>query len=162
MRAETCIAGEDYGLQCSEQEKRMVFRVTQEHHIAQVRQAAAALAEETGFSRAATFAVATAVSELASNLFFHASGGGMIQISAVEERGGFWLEVLSEDQGPGIPDISLAMQDGYSTRGGLGGGLPGVKRLMDEFEISSKVDVGTRIVTRKWKSAGIVRQTRSG
>ena len=61
------------------------------------------------------------------------------------------MEIISEDGGPGISDIPLAMTDGYSTRGGLGGGLPGVKRLMDEFEIFSEIGKGTRIITRKWK-----------
>jgi serine/threonine-protein kinase RsbT len=58
---------------------------------------------------------------------------------------------VSEDQGPGIPNIDLAMQDGFSTNRGLGGGLPGVRRLMDEFSIRSEVGVGTRVAARLWR-----------
>jgi serine/threonine-protein kinase RsbT len=61
------------------------------------------------------------------------------------------IEVVARDDGPGIPDINLAMQDGYTTKKGLGLGLPGTKRLMDEFEIASEVGRGTTVVTRKWR-----------
>ena len=64
------------------------------------------------------------------------------------------IEVVAEDDGPGIPDVGLAMQDGFSTSGGLGGGLPGVERLMDEFEITSAAGAGTRVVARKWQPCG--------
>ncbi|MNY66262.1 Serine/threonine-protein kinase RsbT [compost metagenome] len=60
------------------------------------------------------------------------------------------IEIVAEDRGPGIPDVDLAMRDGYSTGGGLGMGLPGARRLMDEFLISSKVQVGTTVTMRKW------------
>ena len=101
-------------------------------------------------NRTAAFYVATSVSELANNLFFHAAGGGTITLSAVRRDGQRGIEVIAEDDGPGIPEVELAMQDGFSTNGGLGGGLPGAKRLMDEFEITSTVAGGTRIVARKW------------
>jgi serine/threonine-protein kinase RsbT len=93
----------------------------------------------------------TAVSELAHNLHFHTHLGGTISLAALDEGGRIGVEVVSEDQGPGIPDIDLAMQDGFSTNRGLGGGLPGVRRLMDEFSIRSEVGVGTRVVARLWR-----------
>ena len=127
------------------------IRIKKEHEIAGARQAARGLTQSAGFSELGTAHVATAVTELASNLFFHASNGGSISLTLIEEEGGVGIQVISDDHGPGIEDLKLAMQDGYSTRGGMGGGLPGVKRLMDEFEITSEVGVGTHIVTKKWK-----------
>ena len=127
-----------------------VVRVTEEHHVAQARQAAAVLAKAIGLGRMATSDVSTSVSELAWNLFFHATGGGTITIAAIGRNGEVGIEVIAEDNGPGIPDVKSAMEDRFSTNGGLGGGLPGVERLMDEFEISSVVGVMTRIVARKW------------
>ncbi len=129
----------------------VIIQVTGEHHIAQARQAAKALAEAIGFKRVLTYYVATSVSELAGNLFFHATRGGTITLVASRRNGKVNIEVIAEDEGPGIPDVKQAMQDGFSTNGGLGGGLPGVERLMDEFEITSAVGVGTRIVARKWQ-----------
>ncbi len=126
-------------------------RVKKEHEIAGARQAASGLTQSAGFSELGTAHVATAVTELASNLFFHASDGGSISLTLIEEDGGVGIQVVSDDRGPGIEDVNLAMQDGYSTRGSMGGGLPGVKRLMDEFGITSEVGVGTRIVAKKWK-----------
>ncbi|MBK1719112.1 anti-sigma regulatory factor [Thiocystis violacea] len=111
------------------------------------------LAETLRFSRTAAYHIATAASELAANLLIHA-GGGLLQASALlnptldgETLG---LELLAEDQGPGIADLALALTEGYSTGHGLGCGLPGVKRLMDEFGIESRPGVGTRIRAVKW------------
>ena len=82
--------------------------------------------------------------------FFHTTKGGTLSFIHIFNEKKQGIEVISQDEGPGIPDIPLAMQDGFSTYGGLGGGLPGVKRLMDEFEITSS-ETGTKIVARKWK-----------
>jgi len=131
--------------------KPVIIHVTEEHHIARARQAAVALAEEIGFKRVLVYYVATSVSELANNLFFHASRGGTLTLTPLRREGEIGIEVVAEDDGPGIPDVELALQDGFSTGGGLGGGLPGVERLMDEFEIASTVGAGTRIVVRKWQ-----------
>jgi len=130
---------------------RVIVQVTEEHHIAKARQMAKTLAEDTGFKEVTTFYVATSVSELANNLFFHTTQGGTIALVVVRRNGEIGIEVVSEDNGPGIPDVKRAMEDGFTTNGGLGGGLPGVARLMDEFEITSTVGVGTRIVARKWQ-----------
>ena len=128
-----------------------IIRIKKEHEIAGARQAASALAQSAGFSELGTAYVATAITELASNLFFHASDGGSISLTLIEEEGCVGIQVVADDHGPGIEDLKLAMQDGYSTKGSIGGGLPGVKRLMYEFEITSEVGVGTRIVAKKWQ-----------
>jgi serine/threonine-protein kinase RsbT len=96
-------------------------------------------------------AVALAVSELASNLVRYANAGELVLSPTTGPRGE-GVEVESRDLGPGIPDLELALRDGFSTGGGLGNGLPAVRRLMDEFEISSTTS-GTRIVARKWSGA---------
>jgi len=132
--------------------KSVIVEITEEYHISQARQKALALAEETGFNRVAVFYLGTSVMELANNLFFHARRGGTITLIPVRRNGDFGIEIIAEDEGPGIPDLKLALQDGFSTNGGLGGGLPGIKRLMDEFEISSSPGSGTRIVARKWQT----------
>jgi serine/threonine-protein kinase RsbT len=94
--------------------------------------------------------VAAAISELARNILIYATQGE-IRLGLVQERGRHGLVVVAHDEGPGIPDLAQAMQDGYSTGGGLGLGLPGAKRLMDEFEIISVVGKGTTVTMKKWK-----------
>jgi serine/threonine-protein kinase RsbT len=126
--------------------------INTELDVISVRQRARHEAERMGFRSAKVYRLATAVSELAFNLRFHAHRGGTIRILSVNERDRIGIEIVSEDEGPGIPDIELAMQDGYSTNNGLGGGLPGCRRLMDEFAIESAVGVGTKIVARMWRS----------
>jgi len=128
-----------------------LIRVSREHHISEARRVAKSLAESLGFRQISAYYVVISVSELANNLYFHAHQGGSITLATVSRDGEHGIEIISEDDGPGIADISLALQDGFSTNGGLGGGLPGITRLMDEFVISSEVGHGTRIVTRKWK-----------
>lgn len=132
--------------------KSLIITVTEEHHISKARQVARSRAEELGMSKIMAYTIATSVSELANNLFFHCSNGGRITITPLRKNGSVGIEVISEDDGPGIPDIESAMQDGFTTNKGLGGGLPGVKRLMDEFEITSEVGEGTKIITRKWQT----------
>lgn len=104
--------------------------------------------------------VATAASELANNLWMHTTRGGTITLrllplsssQAPSMRRG--VELQSDDEGPGIVDLALAQQEGYSTGGGLGCGLPGVQRLMDEFEIRSTPGVGTWVRACKWAKLG--------
>jgi serine/threonine-protein kinase RsbT len=93
--------------------------------------------------------VAAAISEVARNILTYAKRGE-IELSLVQERGRRGLVVVARDRGPGIPDLDQAMQDGYSTTGSLGLGLPGAKRLMDEFEIISEVGKGTTVIMTKW------------
>lgn len=132
-------------------EKPMIIRVSEEHHIIQARQTARTLAEAIGFGQLDTYYIATSVSELASNLFRHETRGGVITF-AVLKQDCVGIEVIAEDDGPGIPDVELVMQDEFSSRGGMGKGLPGVERMMDEFEITSTVGIGTRVLARKWKT----------
>jgi len=128
-----------------------VVIVFDEHHVAEARRMAKALAGTASLGRVSTFCLATAVSELAHNLVRHATRGGRITLTVLRRSGKIGIEVTAEDDGPGILDVTLAMQDGFSSTDGLGGGLPGVKRLMDDFEITSTVGTGTRIVARKWQ-----------
>jgi serine/threonine-protein kinase RsbT len=109
------------------------------------------LADLVGFNPVARASVMTAVSELASNILKYA-GRGQLRIRAVEGRGKRGIEVVAEDHGPGIPDVQLAMRDHFSESGTLGLGLPGARRLMDEFHLWSEVGKGTRVTIRKWKA----------
>ncbi|MFP4438153.1 MAG: anti-sigma regulatory factor [Chloroflexaceae bacterium] len=108
-------------------------------------------AKALGFGAIDQARIATAVSELARNIFLYA-GTGSITVREVERQSRKGIEIVCEDQGPGIPDIDLVMQDGYSTSRGMGMGLPGAKRLMDEFDIRSHEGEGTTIVCRKWRA----------
>jgi serine/threonine-protein kinase RsbT len=108
-------------------------------------------AKQLGFGAIDQARIATAVSELARNIFLYA-GTGTVTVREIERPGRRGIEVVCEDQGPGISDINLVMQDGYSTSRGMGMGLPGAKRLMDEFDIKSQENIGTTITCRKWKS----------
>ncbi len=92
----------------------------------------------------------TATSELARNMLIYA-GGGLVYIEEIEVGVRRGLQVTFEDNGPGIPDIQLALTDGYTTGEGMGLGLSGSKRLVDDFEIHSEIGQGTRIVIVKWK-----------
>lgn len=112
--------------------------------IIEVRQEARLLAEQLGFSPSDRTLLATAVSELARNIVQYAHSG-VIVLKAYHGGDLVGVSILAEDQGPGIADLSLALRDGYSTSGSLGLGLPGVKRLMNEFEISSRLGEGTRV-----------------
>lgn len=108
-------------------------------------------AKALGFGAIDQARIATAVSELARNIFLYA-GTGTVTIREIERGGRKGIEIISEDQGPGIADIDLVMQDGYSTSRGMGMGLPGAKRLMDEFDIKSAEGQGTVIHCRKWRT----------
>jgi len=130
----------------------VIVLVTEEWHVAQAQRAAKVVGRSVGLSQVGVYSLATSVSELANNLFFHARNGGTLTLRAVRQNGSVGVEVVSEDDGPGIADVDLAMKDGFTTNGGLGGGLPGVERLMDEFDIWTEVGAGTRIITRIWKS----------
>ncbi|HET7579380.1 MAG TPA: anti-sigma regulatory factor [Bacillales bacterium] len=115
------------------------------------------LAKQLGFGTVDQARITTAVSELARNIYLYAPGGKICieSVNHPERRG---LKMIASDTGPGIEDIGKAMEDGYTTSGGLGAGLPGVKRLMDEFTIHSSAGQGTEIITTKWlrSSAGTV------
>lgn len=123
--------------------------VVSEVDIVMARQKGRALAAQLGFASSEQALIATAISELARNIVQYA-GRGQIDIS-VERRGGrTGIGVVASDQGPGIPDMRQALEDGFSTGHGLGLGLPGTKRIMDEFELASEVGKGTRVAVKKW------------
>ncbi len=130
--------------------KAVKIPVFSDSDIVLARQNARQLAGEIGFSVTELAVIATAVSELARNIVVYARRGEVV-VRLVEQGERHGIVVEARDDGPGIPDVAKAMQSGYSTSGGLGLGLPGVKRLMDEFEIVSGVGEGTTVTAKKWK-----------
>ncbi len=116
-----------------------------------VRQAVRTSLAELGFSLVDQTKMVTAASELARNAVDY-GGGGEVHLEVLNESDGRRaLRVTFEDHGPGIPDINLALRDGYTTGTGLGLGLGGARRLVNEFEIVSKVGEGTRVTITRWK-----------
>ena len=134
----------------SEPENRKCVPVASDDDLVAARREGRILAEQLGFSTSEATLVATAISELARNIVSYARRGE-IQVSLVHNGNKRGITVIARDQGPGILDINLAMRVGYSTSGGLGIGLPGVRRIMDEFDIASDVGRGTTITITKWK-----------
>ena len=108
------------------------------------------LAAELGFLDGDSTVIAAAISEVARNIVSYA-GEGEIVLSSEERSERRAIVIVARDRGPGIADLDLAMQDGYSTSGGFGLGLPGTKRLMDEFEIVSEPGQGTTVTMKKWE-----------
>lgn len=107
------------------------------------------VAAQLGFSLVDQTKVVTAASELARNTLIHGKGGAMELATLNGPRVG--LRLIFQDQGPGIPDIQLALRDGFTTGSGLGLGLGGAKRLVNEFEVTSKIGEGTKITATRWK-----------
>lgn len=123
--------------------------IRQEADILAARKAARIIATRLRFNDTDLILVATAISEIARNILTYAAFGEMT-FEEVQEGGRRGLVVTARDEGPGIADVERAMQDGFSTGKGLGLGLPGARRLMDDFSIESVVGSGTRIVMKKW------------
>ena len=128
----------------------LVVPIRTEIDVVIARQRARELASELRFSSSELTLIATAISEVARNIVIYA-GAGEITFRIVEQGPRRGLVVFASDRGPGITDIERAMQDGYSTSRGLGIGLPGSKRLMDEFAVSSEVGKGTVVTMTKWE-----------
>ncbi|ETP68417.1 serine/threonine protein kinase [Planococcus glaciei] len=120
-----------------------------EWDIVAARQLGRNVAKELGFGTVDQARITTAISELARNIYLYA-GQGRIEIQQLTENGVKGILIIAADQGPGIPDVRRVMEDGFSTSGGLGAGLPGVKRLMDEFKIETIPGEGTDIRATKW------------
>ena len=116
------------------------------------RQEARAMGVELGFTSTDLTLLATAISEVARNVTTYA-GEGDVELRVVHERGRAGIEVVCRDEGPGIANVELAMQDGYTTGNGLGLGLPATRRLVDEFELETASGQGTRIRLVKWARA---------
>jgi serine/threonine-protein kinase RsbT len=117
--------------------------------VVNARQTGREMASNLGFRGTDLTLIATAISELARNIVAYASRGE-VMLTIAREDGRCGIRVTAHDEGPGIPNIELAMRDGFSTGNSLGLGLSGARRLMDEFEIKSEVGVGTTITTTKW------------
>ncbi len=118
--------------------------------IVRVRQAVREAAVALGFSLVDQTKLVTAASELARNALEH-GGGGTARLEWVTENGRRGIRLVFEDRGPGIPDLAQALRDGYSSGSGLGLGLGGAKRLVNQFEIHSRAGEGTRVTIVRWK-----------
>jgi serine/threonine-protein kinase RsbT len=123
--------------------------ITSAADIVTARQKGRALAMEMGFDGSDLTLIATAISEVARNIVDHAKRGEIV-LEPVQQGNKHGVLIVARDEGPGIPDVGQAMQYGYSTRKGLGVGLPGAKWLMDEFDVDSKVGKGTTVTMKKW------------
>ena len=124
--------------------------INSDQDIVVARQKGRVLAGELGFSSGDATLIATAISELARNIVSYARTGE-IRLKGIHGSSRVGILVVAEDDGPGITDIRQALRDGFSTSGSLGLGLPGVRRLMDEFEISSQPGKGTMVAVKKWR-----------
>ena len=127
-----------------------VVRILSDTDIVVARHKSREMSGKLGFSYVDLTLIATAVSELARNIVLY-GGAGEIQLRLVENGVRRGIVVVAEDHGRGIADITRALQDGYSTSGSLGLGLPGTRRLMDEFDIVSAPGKGTTVTVKKWK-----------
>ena len=121
-----------------------------QHDVVRARQAIRKAAQQVGFSIVDQTKLITAVSELARNAVVF-GGGGSMEWESVMESARQGLRVTIIDHGPGIEDLNLAMKDGWTSGGGLGMGLPGSKRLVNEFNIISKPGAGTKVTIARWK-----------
>lgn len=123
--------------------------IARESDIVLARQRGRELCAELGFGNTDRTLIATAISEVARNIVRYAERGELL-LRSVESAGRQGILVVARDRGPGIADPELALRDGYSTGNSLGLGLPGARRLMDEFELSSAPGAGTTITMTKW------------
>ncbi len=129
------------------QEIRINIRTNQDIMPAVMR--AGEYCREAGFDEAGWRMVSTVVSELAHNIVKYADYGS-IRLRRVRSRTRQGVEVVAEDNGPGIADVERALEDGFSSSGTLGLGLPGIRRMVDDFEIESTLGQGTKLLVRKW------------
>jgi serine/threonine-protein kinase RsbT len=123
--------------------------ISSDFDIVAARQQGRQLALKLGFQGGDVTLIAAAISEMARNIVDHAKKGEMT-FERIQNGTKNGIQIIARDDGPGIPDVNQAMQYGYSTRRGLGVGLPGAKWLMDEFDIVSKVGKGTTVTMKKW------------
>ena len=128
--------------------------IAHEADVAAARLMGGQLAEKAGFNTIQKHCLMISISELASNILVHAGKGSIAMKITERADGAKGIEIVASDHGQGISDIELAMQDGYSTGGGLGGGLSGVRRLMTQMEISSVLGQGTVVRAVKWTREG--------
>lgn len=126
------------------------IRIASDKDVVTARQQGRAVAMQTGFSVSEATLIATAISELARNIVSYANQGNVTLKPVNGTNGAVGITIIASDSGPGIADIAQALRDGYSSSGGLGLGLPGVRRLMDEFDIASPAGGGTTVTVTKW------------
>jgi serine/threonine-protein kinase RsbT len=131
------------------QREKVRVTIQSQADVVAAREQARALAVEAGFSVCDSTLITTAISEMTRNILEFARRGE-ITIALLKNGSKSGLQIVASDEGPGIEDIARVMKDGYSSCKGMGIGLPGTKRLMDEFEIRSKVGTGTTITMMKW------------
>ena len=124
--------------------------VTADVDVVNARQKGRELAAQAGFSSGDQTVIAAAISEIARNILNYAKRGEVL-LSVVTNGDRQGVIVVARDQGPGIPDVQRALEDGYSTSGGLGLGLPGARRLMDDFDVTSSAGKGTTVTMKKWR-----------
>ena len=127
-----------------------VVPVRGEQDVVLVRQTVRAWAVAQGLGLVDQTKIVTAASELARNTLQY-GGGGTVRLDAVEREGRRGLRLTFEDQGPGIENVALALTDGYTTGGGMGLGLSGSRRLVNEFDLWSELGQGTRVTVTRWK-----------
>lgn len=130
--------------------EEIVVPIAADVDIVMARQRGRMLALQFGYSSTDATLIATAISELARNIVLYAQRGEIV-LGFANDGARHAIVIVARDEGPGIADVSRATVGGYSTSGGLGLGLAGVRRLMDEFEISSERGKGTTVTTRRWK-----------
>ena len=127
-----------------------LVHVRDEADIVDARQVGREMAENVGIAGTDVTLVTTAISEVARNIISYATAGE-IELTIVDESGRHGLRIIARDSGPGIEDVETALADGYSSADGLGLGLPGARRLMDDFEVDSAVGEGTTVTMTKWR-----------
>lgn len=127
-----------------------VISISVDADIVTARQEGRLLAARIGFSSSDQIFIATAISEAARNILQYA-GSGEIILDRIRDTGREGIQIVARDQGPGIKDIPRALEDGFSTSGGLGLGLPGIRRLMSELHVTSTPGKGTTITIKKWR-----------
>src|SRR5262245_13128711 len=130
-------------------ERGVVVSIAADTDIVLARQLGREKAEQIGFNATDATLIATAISEVARNITTYA-GSGEVEIITHPNEARAGIEVIARDHGPGIVDVEEAMRDGFSTAGGMGLGLPGARRLMDEFRVEAPVGCGTVVTMRKW------------
>ena len=124
--------------------------IDSDEHIVDARAEGRALAAKLGFSRTDATLIATAISEIARNILVHAGSGEVAMRPEIGDRR-CGLVVVATDSGPGIRDVEAAMQEGHGTKGGLGLGLPGARRIMDEFRVETGGGRGTTVEMAMWR-----------
>jgi anti-sigma regulatory factor (Ser/Thr protein kinase) len=133
--------------------------IAEDRDIVAARGEGRALAGRLGFARTDATLIATAISEVGRNILVHA-GHGEIVLSPAQEANRTGVVVIARDEGPGIRDVGAAMRDGYGTKNGLGLGLPGSRRIMDDFRIDTEIGRGTTVEMRKWRMRGELERLR--